>query len=77
MDKLKFKLRDRNDPVGPHKRDGEIIYIYEINDVPVIVNELIDKINELVTEVNILRGKDFEDDDPIGEIGWNNGEFYK
>ena len=44
-----------------------------------VINQLIDKINELVSEVNILKSKDDDDDDEFGpgEIGWNNGEFYK
>lgn len=43
-----------------------------------VINRLIDKINELVSKVNSLKFSQFkEDEDGPGEIGWNNGEFYK
>jgi hypothetical protein len=44
-----------------------------------VINKLIDKINELVIDVNYIYAKFSiaEEDDEPGEIGWDNGEFYK
>lgn len=44
------------------------------------INELVDEVNRLKSEIKKLKPEHFsilKDEDGPGEIGWNNGDFYK
>jgi len=62
------------------KQIGDLGSRREVESLENKINELVDKVNQLEKTITKIQAREFfdlHDNNGPGEIGWNNGEFYK